>query len=663
MQYRRSIENESRQGSEIDQKGARKTVTESRRNEKSTKVRCPNRLAHSAAPTEKPLFVYDADCYFCIRWIRRWQETTCGRVDVASFQAVGEQFVTDIPVDCFRSAVHLIETDATVYAGAEAVFRMLSHGPRTGSGFGLWCYRYVPGFAAVARCGYQVVAGHRNLASVLTTVLWGKGEYAVCQPTYYSARHWFLRLLGLVYLIAFGSLWSQVDGLIGSDGILPVTPWLEVLRNRFGTEAYRLLPTLCWFNSSDWFLHFLCGSGVVLSLLLILQVAPLFCLILLWGLYLSLTVAGQVFMNFQWDALLLEAGFLSVFLAPFRLLPSRRSQSPLSPWAHFLLRWLLFRLMFMSGVVKLTSGDESWWNLTALRYHYETQPLPTPPAWWANQAPPWFHAFSTVVMFAVELGAPFLLFGPRRLRLTGVTALISLQLLIAFTGNYCFFNLLTFALCLLSVDDAVWPRLGRRTRTDPEVRGPAWPWWIVVPVTVAVLAFSGPLIWSAFFPEVDWPPLISVPYAYIEPFRSLNGYGLFRVMTKTRPEIIVEGSQDGETWQQYAFKAKIGDLQRAPPVVAPFQPRLDWQMWFAALDEIQSQPWFMNFLVRLLQGSKPVLGLLETNPFPDAPPRYVRARIFEYHFTNFLEKRQTGAWWKREEKGLYCPAITLRTQE
>jgi lipase maturation factor 1 len=622
------------------------------------------RLTHSAAPVAKPLFVYDAECSFCIRWIRCWQQTVRETVDVASFQVIGDRFVQDIPTDRFRSAVHLIETDATVYSGAEAVFRFLNYGARPASGFGLWCYRTVPGFAAAARCGYKVIAEHRKPASALTTVLWGADEYAVCRPTYYNAHRWFLRLLGLVYLIAFGSFWSQVDGLIGSDGILPVAPWLDELRNRFGAEAYRLFPTLCWFNSSDSFLYGLCGAGVVLSLLLIVEVAPVICLILLWALYLSISVAGQVFMNFQWDTLLLEAGFLSIFLAPLQLFPFRHCQAPLSPWAHFLLRWLLFRLMLMSGVVKLTSGDSSWFNLTALKFHFQTQPLPTPPAWWADQCPSWFLAFSTAVMFAIELGAPFLLFCPRRLRLIGVIALITLQVLIAFTGNYCFFNLLTIVLCLLSVDDAVWPNPGRKTRPAPEVRrGAAWPPWIVAPVTVAVLLFSGPLIWSAFFPEADWPPFVSVAYAYLEPFRSLNGYGLFRVMTKTRPEIIVEGSQDGETWLPYAFKFKIGDPQRAPPVVAPHQPRLDWQMWFAALDQVEGEPWFVNFLARLLQGSKPVLGLLETNPFPEAPPRYIRARLFEYHFTNFAEKRQTGAWWKREETGLYCPAITLRSQE
>src|SRR3984957_11029046 len=560
--------------------------------------------------------------------------------DFAPFPSVGERFTQDIPIESFSSAVHLIETDGTISRGAEGVFRMLSYGSRTGSGLGLWFYRRIPGFAPAARYGYRLVADHRGLASVLTKALWGKSQDAVCRPTYYHARTGFLRLLGLVYLIAFWSFWSQVDGLIGREGILPVAPWLDELRNRFGTEAYRLFPTLCWFNASDSFLHFLCASGVVLSLLLILQIAPLFCLLLLWSIYLSLSVAGQLFMNFQWDYLLLEVGFLSIFLAPLRLLPSRRYQSPLSPWALFLLRWLLFRLMFMSGMVKLTSGDDSWWNLTALKYHYETQPLPTPLSWWANQFPPWFQAFSTVAMFGIELGAPFLLFAPRRLRLVGDLGLLALQTLIALTGNYCFFNLLTAALCLLAVDDAVWPRFGRKTAV-PEVRGAAWPSWILVPVVVMVLALSGPLLWNAIFPEAEWSPLFSVAYRYLEPFRSLNGYGLFRVMTKTRPEIIVEGSQDGFTWEPYEFKYKVGDPQRAPPIVAPHQPRLDWQMWFAALDDIRGEPWFMNFLVRLLQGSPSVLELLKTNPFQNAPPRFVRARLFEYHFTNPLEKRQT----------------------
>jgi len=626
-------------------------------------VRCPDRLIRSSAPAEKPLLVYDGDCYFCVCWIRRWQQTIHDAVDVAPFQAVGARFAEDIPAECFQSAVRLIETDGRVSGGAEAISRMVAYGSGVGRGLALWFYRHLPGCAPLAELGYRVIARHRELASSVTTALWGKGEDAVCRPTYYSARRWFLRILGAVYLIAFGSLWIQIDGLIGHDGITPLTPWLEAVRNHFGSEAYRLYPTIFWLNSSDGFLQLICGAGAVLSLALIVQIAPVICLLLLWALYLSLSIAGQVFLNFQWDYLLLEVGFFSIFLAPLRLLPSRRRESRLSRWAHFLLLWLLFRLMFMSGVVKLTSGDDSWWNLSALLYHYETQPLPTPLAWWAHQLPPWFHAASVVIMFAIELGAPFLLFSPRRLRLIGATGLLILQALIALTGNYCFFNLLTAGLCLLAIDDAAWPHPGQKRPPGSTPVGPGWPSWILIPVVVFVLALSGPLLWNAVFPEADWPPLFPAVYGYVEPFRSLNGYGLFRVMTRTRPEIVVEGSPDGVTWKTYEFKYKAGDPTRAPPIVAPHQPRLDWQMWFAALADVRQEPWFVNFLVRLLQGSPSVLRLLKENPFPDMPPRYVRARLFQYHFTDIGEMSQTGAWWKREEEGLYCPPLSLRSSE
>jgi lipase maturation factor len=178
-----------------------------------------------------------------------------------------------------------------------------------------------------------------------------------------------------------------------------------------------------------------------------------------------------------------------------------------------------------------------------------------------------------------------------------------------------------------------------------------------------VLIFSVPLLWESFFPDSDWPPLLRDWYGYIERFRSLNSYGLFRVMTTTRPEIIVEGSDDGITWQPYEFKYQVGNVQAAPAMVAPHQPRLDWQIWFAALGDVDGEPWFVNFLARLLQGSRSVTGLLKTNPFPDSAPRYVRAKLYEYHFTTLEEKQKTGAWWTREEKGIYCPVLKLRESD
>jgi predicted DCC family thiol-disulfide oxidoreductase YuxK len=622
---------------------------------------CPDRLAHSEPPSERALLLYDGECYFCLRWIRRWQDTLHDKVDVAPFQSLVSRFDKDIPVECFQSAIRLITTDGKIYGGPEAVFRAWNEGCGIASRIALWCYQFIPGFAPLSQLAYRIVARHRELASHVTTLFWGRGEYAVCRPTFYNARRWFLRLIGIVYLIAFVSYWTQVDGLTGRNGILPSAPWLEAIRDQFGSDSYRLFPTLCWLNSSDWFLHFLCAGGVLLSLLLVAEIVPALCLLLLWAFYLSLSVSGQIFMNFQWDYLLLEAGFLSIFLAPLRLLPSFHHETRISPLAHFLLCWLLFRLMLMSGVVKLTSGDESWWNLTALRYHYETQPLPTPAGWLMHQCPGWFQAASIVLMFAVEIGAPFLLFAPRRLRLTGVIALITLQLLIALSGNYCFFTLLTIGLCLLFIDDYAWPPF--RKQLTIKRGGIRWPGWFMVPLTVFVLICSGPLLWDAFLPGTGWPRGLDTVYAYVEPFRSLNGYGLFRVMTKTRPEIIVEGSQNGVTWRPYEFKYKAGDVNRAPPIVAPHQPRLDWQMWFAALDDVRGEPWFVNFLARLLQGSRPVLQLLKENPFGESPPRYVRARLFQYHFTDLREKRETGAWWKRGDEEIYCPEASLRQEE
>ena len=266
----------------------------------------------------------------------------------------------------------------------------------------------------VSEFAYKIVARNRKFSSAVTRLLWGED---VRPPTYFWARRWFLRALGVVYLIAFVSFWVQIDGLIGANGILPVNQFLSAAHEQIGRHAFSMLPTLCWFNSSNAFLHFLCGGGVVLSLLLIFGIAPIVSLIGLFVFYLSLTIAGQTFLSFQWDILLLEAGFLSIFLAPWRLWPKRGREPPVSRVAIFLLKLLLFKLMVMSGVVKLTSGDDCWWNLTALDYHYWSQPLPTVFAWWADQHPEWFKHFSVAFCLVVEIIVPFFIWAPRRLRL------------------------------------------------------------------------------------------------------------------------------------------------------------------------------------------------------------------------------------------------------
>jgi len=635
-------------------------------------------------PLAKPLMIWDGECHFCKRWIERWREITAGKVDYATYQEAAARF-PEIPVEQFKRAVAFIEPDGKVFFAAEAVYRSLRC--RSSRKWLAWSYDHVPGFAGISEAAYKFIARHRGLGSTFTRFLWGKD---VRPPTYFWARRWFLRMLGLVYLIAFVSLRIQVDGLVGSNGMSPVSQFLPAVHQQLGLDAYFLLPTLCWFDSTNAFLHFLCGGGVVLSLLLIFGVAPALSLVVLFVFYLSVTIAGQVFLNFQWDVLLLETGFLSIFLAPWRLWPrdlllwpgsatpgtaTSAIASPVSRAGLFLLKFLLFKLMLMSGVVKLTSGDDSWgwlnhsfhWSaLTALDYHYWSQPLPTVFSWWADKTPEWFKHFSVAFCLAVEIIAPFFIWAPRRPRLVAAGLMIFLQMVIALTGNYCFFNLLTLALCLLLIDDAA-------VRTKEPVRhgapnasrartGRALPNRLCSYAAIAVIVVTIPinawLIFSAFKPQSRPPGLLANFYEQLEAFRIVNGYGLFRVMTKDRCEIVIEGSTDGINWAPYEFKWKPGDVKRAPGWCAPHQPRLDWQMWFAALETPEQNPWLIGLIGRLLEGSRDVTGLLAYNPFRDKPPQYIRATFYRYRFTNREERRQTGAWWKRQELREYLPTIS-----
>src|SRR5438094_6719384 len=421
-----------------------------------------------------------------------------------------------------------IEPDGEAFLAAEAVYRSLGY--RSSRKWLAWSYDHVPGFAAISETAYKFIARHRGFGSTFTRLLWGKD---VRPPTYSWAQRWFLRALGLTYLIAFVSLWAQVDGLVGSNGVSPLNQFLPAVYERFGSSAYSLLPTLCWFTASNGFLNFLCGGGVVLSLLLILGIAPAISLTVLFVFYLSLTIAGQTFLSFQWDILLLEAGFLSIFLAPWQLWPKYEEKRPISRAALFLLKVLLFKLMVMSGVVKLTSGDDCWWNLTALDYHYWSQPLPTVFGWWADQGPEWFKHFSVAFCLVVEIIVPFFIWAPRRPRLIAAGLMIFLQLAIAITGNYCFFNLLTIALCLLLIDDGVAASLRDertfRTAKRLQDRLSIYSATVVIVVTLPINAW---LLFNAFRPDAQWPRRLAFAYEHLEPFRIVNGYGLFLVMTK-----------------------------------------------------------------------------------------------------------------------------------
>ncbi|MDQ6693864.1 MAG: lipase maturation factor family protein [Chloroflexota bacterium] len=504
--------------------------------------------------------------------------------------------------------------------------------------------------------------------------LWRALSGPLARHEYVLTRWLFLRGLGLVYLFAFGSLGTQILGLVGSRGILPASAYLHSVASSGNPNTFWLVPTLAWINSSDAALLFLCWGGAALALLLVLGLLPGPLLALLWLFYLSLANIGQDFLGFQWDALLLEAGLLAIFFAPMQLWWGVPQEVRPSRTVLWLLRLLLFRLMFFSGVVKLASGDPTWHDLTALTYHYWTQPLPNPIAWYMNQIPLPFQEFSTLATLVIEMGAPFLIFGPRRVRLLGAALLVMLQLFIMLTGNFAFFNVLSIVLCILLLDDTIlvrlisaWPartawlrkRIEKPAERDPRFLLPRR----IVTTLLAVLIVG--LTWtqveSSYFSSKNVPAPLYDLAVRLSPFDVVNSYGLFAVMTTSRPEIVVEGSADGKEWREYEFRYKPVDVNKAPAFVAPHQPRLDWQMWFAALsgsaDDPSSGDWFSLFMRRLLQGSPDVLGLLGKNPFPAAPPRYIRAQLYSYTFTRF--GTPGGGWWRRESKDVYFPATAL----
>jgi len=605
-------------------------------------------------PPDRPLVVFDGDCTFCRFWVARWKSVTGDRLEYAPYQETAARF-PEIPEEEFRRAVQLVLPTGEVFSGAEAAVRTLAEVP--GHRHWLAMYRGIPGARAVTKAAYRFIADHRDFFFRVTRLLWGS---VAEKPTYFRASSIFVRLLALCYLAAFLSLWVQVDSLIGPRGILPAEGYLDWIRAQTGPSRFWFVPTLAWLSAKPVMLHGLCAGGVLVSLSVFFGFAPTLGLLLAWASYLSLSSISQVFLNYQWDALLLETGLLAIFLSPpawrLRFCPT----SPPSTSAVLLLRWLLFRLMFSSGAVKLGSGDPSWRSLTALRVHYETQPLPTWIGWAFHQFPPSFQTASCVFLFFVEIGVPFLVFAPRRAKHLAFGLLLVLQTLIALTGNYAFFNWLAIALCTLVIDDAAFPaRL--RPRVPAPQAGPKrhWPIAVIAPVAaVLFLASVAQLALTIQRSAEEFPPVALRALEWLSPLRSVNRYGLFAVMTTRRPEIIVEGSEDGRTWRPYEFRWKPGAVERRPRFVAPHQPRLDWQMWFAALETCQENPWLVNFLGRLLQGEPAVLRLLATNPFPAGPPRYVRTLVYDYRFTDWQTRRRTGAWWRRELQGAYCPIVS-----
>jgi len=458
----------------------------------------------------------------------------------------------------------------------------------------------------------------------------------------------FLRLLGVIYLIAFASLLVQVQGLVGEQGILPVADLLAYVTTEAGSARYYRLPTVFWLNHSDIALVGASIYGCIVSLQIIFNWWQRSALVIAFVLYLSLFNVCQPFLHFQWDGLLLETGFLAIFLG---------SRSSVIIW---LFRWLLFKLRFMSGLSKLTSGDQAWSGLTALNTYFEVQPLPNPLSWYAHQLPEIILRSATAATLVIEILVPFMMFMPRPWRFTAAWITIFWQLLIILTSNHNWINLLTIALCLFLFDDRALRSVLPKKRYIPPLPQPLQGRLViefrnaaiaVMAVFILVISFSQ--LWMLSTGQtVGGRP--GKALEYMDAYRVVNMYHVFPTMTTERIELELSGSVDGSEWKTYRFKYKPGYPDQRPQLVMPHQPRLDWQMWFVTL-HAKHLPWFEEFLYALLENSPHVAELLAHNPFADKPPRYIRVDAYKYTFTTPQQRQQSGNWWNREALGPFLP--------
>ena len=465
----------------------------------------------------------------------------------------------------------------------------------------------------------------------------------------------FLRLLGVLYAVAFASFAVQARVLVGSEGLLP---WAKAASraDRWGMwERLHRMPTVLLWATGDEALVWAGWLGAALGLALVANVAPKLIALVLWALYLSVSVAGQAFYHFQWDNLLIETGLLAVVLAPGGLRPGAREPSS---GAVLLLRWLFFRVFFESGVAKLASGDETWRDLTAMVAYYETAPLPTAGGWWLHQLPEWAHKASALLTLAGELGLPFLMFFGRRGRLIAFLGAALFSATVAFSANYAFFNHLSVVIALMALDDrhlaTLAERLGRR----------------MPPAGPATRRGSETVVWARraivavllLLPTVDFveslgrgqhvPAPVGRVNRWLAPFRSFNTYHLFANMTGTRDEVEIQGTDDGREWRAYRFHHKPGATDRAPTFVAPHQPRVDFQLWFLTLSwRRRAHPYFTRLMEQLCHDPPAVADLFSVNPWPTQPPKALRVAIHRYTFGNIAEWRRAGTYWRREPRG------------
>jgi lipase maturation factor 1 len=489
-------------------------------------------------------------------------------------------------------------------------------------------------------------------------------------------RWLFLRALGLIYYSAFFSLVFQIRGLIGPHGILPSNEYLQALAENYGRASYWYAPTLLWFSSSSYMLSGICWMGMIASLLLVLNLWPRGMLVVCFVCFLSFVGAAQEFSGYQSDGMLLEAGFIALFFAPRGFRPRWGEANPPSRASLFLLLWECFRIYFESGVAKIMGGDPQWRSFTALDEYYQNGPLPTWIGWYLQHLPHWFHAATSFFTLALELVLVWAMFLPRRFRITCFFIVTAWQIGIILSANYTFLNYLVLVLGILLLDDSfvltylpsflkqsflaskeAKPLLERREEQVWRKRLGAQVSALKLAVTAVMLTW----IFYATLAELVWMfkplPLPTTPVSALEPFRIANRYGLFAVMTRGRYEIEFQGSDDGQTWIAYPFRFKPQDPSKAPGIYAPYQPRFDWNLWFASLSSWRQEPIVVRTEQNLLRGDADVVSLFAGNPFMHAPPKQVRVVIWQYWFATPTENRSQGLWWRRQLRGLYAPTL------
>jgi len=491
------------------------------------------------------------------------------------------------------------------------------------------------------------------------------------EPKRQIPRWLFLRSLGGIYFSAFFSLAFQIRGLIGPEGILPAGPYLEAVAHTIGHwRGVWYAPTVLWCSSGWGMLDALCWVGMIASVLLLLNQWPRGMLAICFICFLSFVSAAQDFSGYQSDGMLLEAGFISLFFAPPGLRPALGLTHPASRASQFLLQWEWFRIYFESGMAKILSGDPQWRNFTAMDEYYQNGPLPTWIGWYVQHLPHWFHAATVYATLAMELGVVWMFLLPRRWRIVCFFIVTPWEIGVILTANYTFLNYLVLALGVLLLDDRFLQNFlrARSTNTyavstsdnlaphEPKWREKFGRAWSAIGLAVSAVMLSW-IFYATTALMLASYRLPSLPIVALEPFRIANRYGLFAVMTRGRYEIEFQGSDDGTNWRPYHFRYKPQELNQPPRIYAPYQPRFDWNLWFASLGSWREYPIVPNTIVRLLSNDKDVLQLFADNPFPQAPPRQVRAMIWQYWFTSMEEKRKTGLWWKRQLLGRYAPTV------